>query len=347
VEYRERTGLAGNVIYEILTDYQRERPHGTGPLCGNGWLRLLEFIPNDNKIHISPITVESGTTDIFPGPDEFYYEAHYSHDPSAEDHTYSIDYDMSSNMLPYAFDQSIIHFNDMPVNSVSTGQQLKPAIAMGPNGNFVVVWEDDKDNNGYYQIYARGFSADGTEFLPDMAVNSEASGQQYLPDVALDDDQNFIVVWQDDLDRNLYYEILARGIETYDLTIESNDGGSVTQPGEGTFINYPPGTKVTLVAESELGYRFVKWVGDVNDPSLAITTVTMDANKDITSKFSCFDGDFDGDHDVDGSDLAVFAADFGRTDCSGDCEGDFDTDNDVDGSDLAVFAADFGRTDCP
>jgi hypothetical protein len=30
-----------------------------------------------------------------------------------------------------------------------------------------------------------------------------------------------------------------------------------------------------------------------------------------------------------------------------DCEGDFDNDGDVDGGDLAVFAADFGRTDCP
>ena len=28
------------------------------------------------------------------------------------------------------------------------------------------------------------------------------------------------------------------------------------------------------------------------------------------------------------------------------CEGDFDTDGDVDGSDLALFAGDFGRTDC-
>jgi pimeloyl-ACP methyl ester carboxylesterase len=60
-------------------------------------------------------------------------------------------------------------------------------------------------------------------------------------------------------------------------------------------------------------------------------------------------GDFDGDGDVVGSDVAVFAADFGRTDCDTgeECEGDFDGDNDVDGSDLAVFAADFGRTDCP
>jgi hypothetical protein len=29
------------------------------------------------------------------------------------------------------------------------------------------------------------------------------------------------------------------------------------------------------------------------------------------------------------------------------CEGDFDCDGDVDGTDLAIFAADFGRTDCP
>jgi hypothetical protein len=57
-------------------------------------------------------------------------------------------------------------------------------------------------------------------------------------------------------------------------------------------------------------------------------------------------GDFNNDGDVDGSDLATFAEEFGRTDCAGDCEGDFNGDNDVDGSDLATFATDFGRTDC-
>ena len=68
----------------------------------------------------------------------------------------------------------------------------------------------------------------------------------------------------------------------------------------------------------------------------------------IAERMAC-EGDFDNDTDVDGSNLAVFAADFGRTDClpENPCQGDFDGDNDVDGSDLAVFAADFGRTDCP
>ena len=71
----------------------------------------------------------------------------------------------------------------------------------------------------------------------------------------------------------------------------------------------------------------------------------------ITMSANLCEGNFDHDGDLDGSDLAVFAADFGRTDCCEPgaewCEGDFDRDYDVDGSDLAIFAADFGRTDCP
>jgi len=62
------------------------------------------------------------------------------------------------------------------------------------------------------------------------------------------------------------------------------------------------------------------------------------------------EGDFEPkDGEVDDTDLAIFTADFGRTNCSSGppCEGDFGGDGDVDGTDLAVFAADFGRTDCP
>jgi hypothetical protein len=67
---------------------------------------------------------------------------------------------------------------------------------------------------------------------------------------------------------------------------------------------------------------------------------------DATPSINDCSGDFNNDGDVDGSDLATFAEDFGRTDCAGDCEGDFNGDKDVDGSDLATFATDFGRTDC-
>jgi len=55
------------------------------------------------------------------------------------------------------------------------------------------------------------------------------------------------------------------------------------------------------------------------------------------------EGDFDGDGDVDGSDLAVFTDAFGSSDEVADLDGD----GYVDESDLAAFAAEFGRTDCP
>ena len=44
---------------------------------------------------------------------------------------------------------------------------------------------------------------------------------------------------------------------------------------------------------------------------------------------------------------AICLGNIGTVIAESPCEGDFEYDGDVDGSDLAVFAADFGRTDCP
>ena len=104
-------------------------------------------------------------------------------------------------------------FPDMTVNSVSTGQQLKPAIAMDGSGNFVVLWEDDKDGNGTYQVYARGFDAGGVERFGDRAVNTDSTGQQLAPAIAIDGDGNFIVAWEDDVDDNDFYQIVVRGLD--------------------------------------------------------------------------------------------------------------------------------------
>ena len=74
---------------------------------------------------------------------------------------------------------------------------------------------------------------------------------------------------------------------SYNLTADSNDSGSVADPGEGTFT-YDCGTMVDLVAEAEEGYRFVNWTGDVGtiaDVNDATTTITMDDNYSITANF--------------------------------------------------------------
>jgi len=73
----------------------------------------------------------------------------------------------------------------------------------------------------------------------------------------------------------------------YDLTISSTGGGSVTNPGEGTFTYYE-GTVVNLMAEAEQGYRFVNWTGDVDqiaDVDATATTITVDDDYAITANF--------------------------------------------------------------
>ena len=57
-------------------------------------------------------------------------------------------------------------------------------------------------------------------------------------------------------------------------------------------------------------------------------------------------GDFNGSGSIDGSDLSVFTALFGESDCNegGPCDGDFDLDGDVDGTDIAALFSSFGQT---
>jgi hypothetical protein len=74
----------------------------------------------------------------------------------------------------------------------------------------------------------------------------------------------------------------------YDLIISSTAGGTVVEPGEGTFT-YDKGTVVHLaVAVEESPSRFVNWTGDVDtiaDVSDATTTITMDDDYSITANF--------------------------------------------------------------
>ena len=74
----------------------------------------------------------------------------------------------------------------------------------------------------------------------------------------------------------------------FNLNISSAGGGSVTNPGEGTFT-YDAGTVVSLLAIPVTGYQFIIWTGNVasiaNIDSPA-TIITMNGNYSIAANFS-------------------------------------------------------------
>ena len=77
------------------------------------------------------------------------------------------------------------------------------------------------------------------------------------------------------------------GGESYDLVISSTEGGSVRIPGEGIFT-YDEGMVVQLIAEAEVGYRFVNWTGDVStiaNVNATATNITVNGSYVITANF--------------------------------------------------------------
>ncbi|SES02038.1 hypothetical protein SAMN05216188_119146 [Lentzea xinjiangensis] len=85
------------------------------------------------------------------------------------------------------------------LSSGGTGnwRHWQPDVSLHENGTAVVVWSEDADGNGYYNIAVRSVSASGTVSGSGRA-NASADGQQHFPSVAADPDTGgFAVVWED------------------------------------------------------------------------------------------------------------------------------------------------------
>jgi hypothetical protein len=75
---------------------------------------------------------------------------------------------------------------------------------------------------------------------------------------------------------------------SYDLTVASTAGGSVTVPGEGT-STYDEETVVNLVATPDPGYRFINWAGNVStigDVDNATTIIVMNDSYFVVGNFA-------------------------------------------------------------
>ena len=80
----------------------------------------------------------------------------------------------------------------------------------------------------------------------------------------------------------------CNGSGTYQLSISSTSGGSVTSPGEGVFT-YDGGTVIELVATPDDGYGFQTWTGDIEDitdPNSTSINITMNRDYSITANFA-------------------------------------------------------------
>ena len=118
-------------------------------------------------------------------------------------------------------------------NSVATGDQDDPAVAMNRFGRSAVVWEDDRDatdpgDDNHSDIYLRTFQ-DGVPVFERKLSAGGAGGTDWThlnPDVALDDDGNAVVVWAEDADGNAYFNISYRVVSPAGTVLASGQANA-------------------------------------------------------------------------------------------------------------------------
>jgi hypothetical protein len=140
---------------------------------------------------------------------------------------------------------------DRTINQFSDGQQLKPAIAARKDtGDFVIVWEDDRNTNNVFQIKAAGFDAAGNKKLwgpivsggqeEDATVNQDERGQQLAPEVSMNVQGHFAVVWEDDRNDNDVFQIRATGFNFGDSLTRLGDPQNPDDEPNDQTVNFNP-----------------------------------------------------------------------------------------------------------
>jgi hypothetical protein len=145
---------------------------------------------------------------------------------------------------------------EFQVNSFTTFAQPLPAVASGPGGNFVVVWQSYGHDGSGYGVFGRRFDATGASEGSEFQVNTYTTGVQFIPAVAVDETGSFEVVWMSDQDP-------GAGIFG-----QRFNAAGVRQASEFRVNSYTTGSQVSpTIASSPDGDLVVVWNSKPQDGS--------------------------------------------------------------------------------
>ncbi|MDF2826802.1 MAG: putative secreted protein [Mycobacterium sp.] len=126
----------------------------------------------------------------------------------------------------------------------------QPDVDVSPDGTAVVVWADDRDGNGGYELRARSVTAAGV-MGSIVSVNSASNGDQVHPSIGVLPDGRFAIAWEDITTTGVssirYAAFSAAGARLtpvtggYDVPVQAVAGGTYLRPdldlsGDGTAV---------------------------------------------------------------------------------------------------------------
>ncbi|MGE5277432.1 MAG: S-layer homology domain-containing protein, partial [Acidobacteriota bacterium] len=177
---------------------------------------------------------------------------------------------------------------EFTVNTFTLSAQILPDVAMGPAGNFMVVWQskgqDDFGDPDGWGIFARAFGASGRPSSVEFQVNTYTSGYQTFPTVALDGRGDFVIAWQSAHQDGYGYGVFARrggfplpqalNVDAHSTAGTSSDVDGVLEAGESVLV------ESNWKNTGAIGIPLTGTVSDFAGPAGAVYTLA-DASADF------------------------------------------------------------------
>ncbi|QKW23841.1 hypothetical protein HUT16_36295 [Kitasatospora sp. NA04385] len=204
---------------------------------------------------------------------------------------------------------------EVTVNATG-GAHHNPDVATSASGDAVVVWDEDTDGNGYYQIgLVKLAKANGAVTLSRRSANSVAAGQQQRPAVAADFNGDFVVAWESD-------HTGTRGVWARSFTAAGTPGPAETEVSGGSGAGNPSvgidDQREAVVGWSVAGADPAVWARGLNPDGtstgrLSARSVSQDTTGRqeqlavASSPFGALTMAYTDDHDGNGFDQVLLA----------------------------------------
>jgi len=96
------------------------------------------------------------------------------------------------------------------VNTTTYWRQTNPVVAMGPSGNFVVVWQDLLKDGDSYGIYLQRYDSSGNPVGVETRVNDTTGSFQVDPSIGINSSGEFVVCWASNAQDGSLYGVYAK-----------------------------------------------------------------------------------------------------------------------------------------
>ncbi len=148
--------------------------------------------------------------------------------------------------------------NEFIVNSITAADQVEPAIAMGKDGDCIVVWiSEDVPEPNMKAVCGQSYDSNGASIGGEIRINDQNSVCRY-PAVVLNDSNEAIVVW--------VRQSSSQSIWTRHSVINGNKPNTILSKKVNESPAYSSLTEPDICIDNKGNY-VIAWDGDVNNSS--------------------------------------------------------------------------------